>query len=209
MLLSILLAAMLLPASPKSIGCVAFGATTPNTVQTDSLRGPGGVAAVLKVSSNDDASKNSHHCSADYQLILTRGKAAPEAIDLLTSDDEYGRLLSIQLSGFSQDGKRVFGILAESGRYPLTMLFEYDESRESKVRLIDLRKRFAEAGAKCLTTYEVTGTTEPDAVVVAASSPRGCLAQGSWLVPLGSDRPTRLMQKSEVIGLYPSGANPP
>jgi hypothetical protein len=106
--------------------CVEGGANIA-TAETESLRGPLGVVVVLKVSSDDDHSQNTHLCEADYTLLVThadRGAVVP--VDLLTTDDDWDRTLSLTLSGFAHDGKRVFGVLAEKGKHPSTVLFAYD-----------------------------------------------------------------------------------
>jgi hypothetical protein len=75
--------------------------------QTQPVRGPAGSSAILKVSSSDDASKDSHQCSADYQLLVTPATGeTPTTVDFLSSDGDYGRSLSVRLDGFSQDGGR-------------------------------------------------------------------------------------------------------
>ena len=73
------------------------------TAQTEPLRGPGGVSAMLQVSSADDHESNTHLCSAEYRLVLTAAHGgAPVVIDLLTSPSDWGRSLSLHLDGFSE-----------------------------------------------------------------------------------------------------------
>src|ERR1700676_680398 len=109
MLPVILLVASLSPPHQASAECVDTGATTAAT-ETQAVRGPSGTAAVLKVSTSDDHSKNSHQCSANYQLLITPAAGGcPVAVDVLTADDAYGRTLSLHLDGFTRDGKRVLG----------------------------------------------------------------------------------------------------
>jgi len=98
---------------------------------------------VLKVSTADDHGTNSHDCNAEYQLLfLPAGARAAVVVNLLTSDAEYDRIISLRLDGFSQDGKRVFGVLSEVGKYPATTLFVYSTA-DGRVQLMDLRKSFA------------------------------------------------------------------
>jgi hypothetical protein len=105
MLLPILFATLILPAWQASTHCVDSGADTATT-QTQPLSGPGGASAVLKVSTADDHSKNSHECMAEYQLGFTpAGGGAPVYVDLIASDADYDRIISLRLYGFSQDGK--------------------------------------------------------------------------------------------------------
>ena len=116
MMLPTLVAAFLLPAQVISMPCGNIAAT-----QTQPVRGRDGMVAVLKVSSEDDHSKNSHDCQAEYQLLMMPGPGgAPVAVDLLTSDAAWNRNLSLRLNGFSQNGARVFGVISEDGKFPST-----------------------------------------------------------------------------------------
>src|ERR1700693_2630757 len=100
MLLPLLLAVSLLPAQQASVHCVDTGTETAAS-RTQPLHGPGGVVAVLKVSTADDHSKNSHDCNAEYQLlIMPAGARTPVVVDLLTSDADYDRIISLRLDGF-------------------------------------------------------------------------------------------------------------
>jgi hypothetical protein len=207
MLLPILLVASLLPSQQASMRCV--GSTSDMTAtQTQPLRGPGGVIAVLKVSSDDDHGKNTHLCSADYVLVITPGDAgAAKAVDLLTSDADWDRTLSLRLDGFAHDGTRVFGILKERGKYPSTMLFEYNTA-DGNVQLIDLKKRFAHlVTARCNATFDVIGTTETGAIVVELNSAKPCAAVGRWLINRTGGSVHRLPHGSPIQNLFPSGGD--
>src|SRR5208282_4283845 len=165
-MLLILLAASLLPVQQASMQCTDAGATAAS-VQTQPLRGPDGTFAILTVSSADDHNKDSHQCSADYQLLLLRSPTdATSAADLLSSDAEYGRNLSLRLSGFSQDGKRIYGILSEDGNAPSTTLFEYDVAK-STLQLFDLNEQFARIfDRRCTATFDVVGNAEKGSIVL-------------------------------------------
>jgi hypothetical protein len=206
MLLPILLATSLLPSQQASMRCVDGGSVTA-AVQTQPLRGPDGMVAVLKVSSADDHSKNSHLCNADYVLLITPANAGAAAtVDLLTTDADWDRTLSLRLDGFSHDGKQVFGVLAERGKYPSDVLFDYGTT-ERKARLIDIRKQVAHvAAARCATTFDVVGTTEAGGIVVELDSENPCTARGCWVVSTdGSAR--RLLQGASVRSLFAPGAS--
>jgi hypothetical protein len=115
MLPLILIAASLLPSQKAAMECADAGAAIASA-ETDPAHGPSGATAVLKVSTSDDHSKDSHDCNADYKLAVTPSAGgAPVEVNFLASDGDYGRSLSPRLAGFSQDGKRVLGILAEGG----------------------------------------------------------------------------------------------
>lgn len=205
MLLSILLAASLLPLRLASMHCVDGGADTAAT-QTQPLRGPGRLVAVLKVSSADDHGKNTHLCNAEYVLLITSGTGAARAVNLLTTNAEWGRTLSLKLDGFARNGKQVFGVLTERGKYPSTVLFDYDTAAD-KVQIIDLEARFAHiVKARCNTTFGVLGTTDSGAIVVGLSSAKACEAQGRWLTDFTGDSVHRLPQDTPVRRLVTSGA---
>ena len=202
MLLPILFAALLLPAQQASMHCVDTGAETA-AAQTQPLPGPGGASAVLKVSTADDHSKNSHDCNAEYQLLLMRtGADTPVVVDLIMSDADYDRLLFLPLDGFSLDGKRVFGIVSETGRYPSTTLLDYDTVR-GQVQLIDLKKPFAHiVAAKCSATFDAIGTTETGGIVLELDYADKCAPKSRWLLNPSSQKPQPLPQGASVTNLY-------
>lgn len=202
MLLLILLAAWFVPAEQASTNCVDTGANIAGT-QTQPVRGPGGATAVLKVSSSDDHSKNSHMCNAEYQLLVfSAGGGAPAVVDLLISDGEWGRSLTVNLDGFSQDGKQVLGVLSEDGKYSLTQLFEYSTA-DGKVQLTDLTKPLARvATANCRQTFDVIGTTATGAVVLALDSTKQCTDDRRWVVDPARGQLQRLSHGASILGLY-------
>jgi hypothetical protein len=68
MLSVMLVAASFLAATEVSVKCART-----EKVETETVRGPIGTSAVLKVATHDDYSKDSHLCEADYQLVITKG----------------------------------------------------------------------------------------------------------------------------------------
>jgi len=124
------------------------------------------------------------------------------AVDVLTSDGDWGRNLSLRLNGFSQDGKQLFGILSEGGNFPSTTLFDYNTG-DGKLRVIDLTKRFANmVAAKCHATFDVIGTTATGAIVLKLNSAKQCAPGGRWLVSPSSSSVRRLPQDASFLGLY-------
>jgi hypothetical protein len=201
MLLPILLAASILPGPQAAMECVDTGADMATT-QTRSVRGPNGVTAVLKVSSADDHSKNAHDCDAEYTLVVTPAAGTPVVVDFLASDGEWGRSLSLRLDGFSRDGKRVFGILSEGGKYPSATLFDYDTTG-GPVNLIDLKKRFAHVIATgCSATFDVAGTTETGAIVVMLNSGKPCAVSRRWLLNPAESKPRILPPAAPIQDLF-------
>jgi hypothetical protein len=177
--------------------------------ETQPVRGPGGAMAVLKVSSTDDHSKNSHECSAEYQLLFKPPSAsAPLVVDLLITDAEYGRNLMLQLEGFSQDGKHVFGIFSEDGKYANSSLFDYDTTAR-QVQIIDLTKLFF-GSQQCRTTFSVMGTSENGVIAVELNSVNGCVRKRLFLLNPVSRMVQNPSRTTAILGLYkpesPTGA---
>ena len=202
-------ASSLVLAPQTSMKCADTGANIA-TAQTQPVRGPAGVSAVLKVSSADDHSKNAHLCNAEYQLlVMSAAGGTPTVVDLLTTDDDYYRSLSLRLDGFSKNGKRILGIFSESGKHPSTTLFDY-HTADGKVQLVDVSKQFAHiAAAKCGPTFAVIGTTESGAIVVELDSPTQCASNGRWLLNSTSSKPQRLPQNASILTLYKFKADAP
>jgi hypothetical protein len=197
MLLLILLAASLMPTQKVSVNCANTAA-----IQTQPVPGPGGVVAVLRASSEDDRSKNSHLCNAKYQLLISGPGGSQRVADLLTSDDDYGRTLSLRLSGFSQDGKRILGIVSEGGKHPFTTLFDYHTS-DGKAQLTDITEQFAPVmAANCSSMFEVIGTTKTGAIVLEMNSAARCASNRRWLLDSSRNRPRRLSQGTKILSLY-------
>jgi len=194
----LLLSASLLSAQETSMECVNNGA-----LETQSVPGPGGVAAVLKVSAADDYSKNTHDCMAKYQLLVRpTGDGPVIATELLSSNGNWGRKLGAHLDGYSQDGKRVFGIFSEGGRAPSTTLFDYDAAT-SRVKLVDLKKDLSRLqGLKCGTTFAIAGTTETGAIVLEPNTTDQCQSKYHWTIDPSSGVMQRLAPGKTIVDLY-------
>ncbi|HWR53459.1 MAG TPA: hypothetical protein VN428_20295 [Bryobacteraceae bacterium] len=171
--------------------------------QTRAVRGPGGVAAVLKIYSEDDHSKDRHDCRADYQLLLLPANGGPAlVVKLLSSDAGWARPLSVQLDGFSHDGKRLFGVPYEGGKYAFATLFDYDiTSREAK--LIDFKRGLAQLKAvKCGARVAVAGTTGNGSIVVEPNTADQCPSNDRWLLDPSTGELALLPLEQAVVGLY-------
>jgi len=203
-MLLILLVASLLPSQQASMDCVDTGANIAAT-ETPAVRGPAGATAVLKVSTSDDYGKNSHDCNADYKLALTRATdGAPVEVDFLASDGDYGRSLSLRLSGFSQDGKRVLGILAEGGKSPTMLLFDYRGS-DAPVAIVDLKMKFSRvAPPGCIQTLDVIGTTASGVIVMESNSEKACGSSRRWLADAAVSKAQPLPPNTAILSLYES-----
>lgn len=174
------------------------------TVKTQSVAGPN-ATAVLKVSSEDDHAKDTHLCMADYQLVITRADGPqPPPVDVLSSDNDWGRNISVQLSGFSHDGKRILGIVREGGTTPVQQVFDYNTD-DGTVRLFDLIKLVGHrAPTRCLASAEILGTTESGAIVSRLSTGKHCTNSSRWLLNsvYGPMRPAS--KHTTILELYKS-----
>jgi hypothetical protein len=202
MLLGIVVAGWLALVQQASLTCSNIA-----TAQTQSVRGPAGTVAVLKVSTEDDHSKNAHLCMADYKLLITRSSDQPESVDLLSSDDEWGRSLSIQLSGFSHDGQRILGMFSEGSANPVQQVFDYNTD-DGNVKSFDLRKLAAHATpTKCLSHAQIVGTVESGGIVIQLKSGKYCENSSRWVLNSASGPLQHLSKRASVQDLYGSGGD--
>jgi hypothetical protein len=195
LLLLLLLSASLLSAQEASLEC-----SNPATAQTPSVRGPAGMTAIVKISTKDDSSKDSHDCMAEYRLVIQPSAGAPVIADFLSSDGDWGRKLTARLDGFSPDGKQVFGILSEGGRTPTAMVFNY-HGADQQVELLDMKRALKQmAAAKCGTSAAVAGTTDSGAIVLESNPASQCAIR--WLFDPATKISRRLSESLSVHVLY-------
>lgn len=201
MLLTLLAAGLVTFVQPVSVACGSSA-----VAQTQAVRGPDAATAVLKVSTEDDHAKDTHLCMADYKLEITGNSAQPHAAALLASDNDWGRRISIQLGGFSQDGKEILGMFSEGGSSPTQQVFEYSQDDES-VRFFDLRKLAANLKPeKCLVNAQIMGTLKSGAVVVQLRSGKNCVRLSEWLLNSVNGPLRHLPRHALVQQLYPAVA---
>lgn len=178
----------------------------PAAAQTQAVTGPRGVSAVLRVETEDDHSKDSHECMADYELEIANGGDGRTA-DILSSDDEYGRRVTMRLDGFSQDGRRVIGILSESGKDATTALFDYHIDG-GEARLVDLSKMFLPTiREQCSRGFDAVGTTADGVIVVELAASKECGAGGRWAVDTDGSEPKKLSGHAKVTPFYGAKAD--
>jgi hypothetical protein len=196
MLLLLLLSVSLLSAQEASLDCSNIA-----TAQTQPVRGPAGVSAVVKVATEDDHSKDSHDCMAEYKLVVQpAGSGQPVISDILSSDGDWGRKVSVRLDGFSSDGKQVFGILSEGGHTPATIVFNY-HADDQQVELHNMNKALQQiAAAKCGMSATVAGTTDSGAIVLESSRATQCGTR--WLFDPASHGLHRLPLGQSVHALF-------
>jgi len=196
---SLILLAGLLVVAPQEAGMTC---TNIASTQTQPMQGPAGVTAVLKVSTEDDHGKNTHLCQADYQLVIIRGAASEPAVEVMASDDAWDRRISLRLSGFSRDGKHIFGTISEKGDTPMEMLFDY-ETPNKKIHVLEPAKLIAGRVPRgCVARTEVAGTTEGDDIVLQMNFTGNCAPAGRWRLNSDSGRMRRLANTDAVSDLF-------
>lgn len=197
MLLALLTATVVSFTQPVSLTCGASA-----TAQTVAVHGPEEMGAVLKVSTEDDHAKDTHLCMADYKLLLSHKSEPAKEIEVLTSDNDWSRKISIEVSGFTSDGKKVLGIFSEAGSAPIQQVFEYSADDDS-VQLFDLRKFAAHlTGTRCLINAQILGTTESGGIVLQLSSGKYCGTVSRWQLTSVNGPLQRLPRHAAVRDLY-------
>jgi hypothetical protein len=165
--------------------------------ETRSKTGPGGVAAVLTVHSEDDHGKNSHQCEANYHLRITLPDGREEAADsspigFTNSIAEWGRRLSVHLDGFSRDGQHIFGVISEGGEYSFVQVFDFKRGGphvEIAVQDGWLRLR----AVKCGASFAVAGMTNAGEIVLEPNTAGRCRIDHRWVL----DRAGKLRDLAE------------
>lgn len=197
MLLALLAAGLVTFVQPVSVKCGGSA-----VAQTQAAHGPEAARAVLKVSTEDDHAKDTHLCMADYKLEITHSSDQPHTAELLSSDNDWGRKVSIELGGFSQDGKTIVGMFDEGGSSPTQQVFEYSTDDES-IRLFDLRRLAASLKPeKCLINAQIVGTLNSGAIVVQLRSGKNCVRTSEWLLNSVNGPMQRLPRHASVQPLY-------
>ena len=168
--------------------------------QSKVVRGPAGATAVLKVHSQDDHSKNSHDCMADYSLQISPADSTNTG-RFLSSDGDWGRRLLVHLDGFSRDGKHVFGTISEGGKYSFVNVIDYDRTAHH-VDLISIQQgQMHLRAAKCGTSFAVAGSTNAGAIVLQPNTANRCRGDHHWLLDrTGTLR--KLAQDEPLLSLY-------
>jgi hypothetical protein len=150
--------------------------------QTAPLRSSAGFTAMLKMHSEDDHSKNSHLCEADYSLQISRpdGSANPPS-DLISGDDDWDRPIAFRIDGFYRDGHHVFVVVLD-GAYPGSVYaMDYDMSSGSISREVSLDRHFTRHLSRaCAATLHITGISPAGLMVLGSSAKDGCPRAELW-----------------------------
>ena len=196
----LLLTASLAHAQFESMEC-----SNVSTAQTQTVAGPSGLSAFVKVSSGDDHNKELHTCMAEYELLLkSGGEDEPTVVNLTSNDADWGRHLSVHLAGFSGDGKRILATISEDGQYPVVVLVQYDVADES-VKVTDLKEALAQLAAlHCGTALAVAGTTNSGAIALKPATVSKCAIDYRWQIDPASGDLQRLAKGTRIDPLYPA-----
>lgn len=175
-------------------------------LQSPAVYGPGESKAVLRISAEDDHAKETHLCMADYKLEITHAADQPQTVELMSSDNEWGRKISIGLSGFSADGQKIFGKFSEGGSAPVEQMFEYDTD-DGNVRFFELGTLAAHiASPKCIAKAQVIGTTAKGAIAIRMDTGKNCDRWSRWQLSSVRGPLQRLPKHATVQSLYQPGS---
>jgi hypothetical protein len=176
--------------------CVAQGQSSEGVLtcgvgvkgQTEQVRSSAGFTVALTMNADDDHSKNSHECLANFAFQITRPDGTSSVQGFLSSDDEWNRPLVFRIDGFSPDGKHAFIFLSE-GDYPAEITVgEYDITTSlppggflNAVRSVVLGAPFSQRLARdCAATLHVIGTTPVGYIVLGTEATDGCANVERW-----------------------------
>lgn len=181
MLPSLLLMLFLQPAAVQSSG--PGGPTCGvSDAQTSPLRSGAGFTATLKMHSEDDHSKNSHLCEADYSLLISRPDGlANLPFNVLGDDGDWDRPIAFRVDGFSRDGHHVF-VFILAGAYPGSIYtMEYDMSSGARSRDVSLDRHFTSRLSRaCAATLHIAGISPKGLMVLGSSAKDGCPRAELW-----------------------------
>jgi hypothetical protein len=137
---------------------------------------------MLKMHSEDDHSKNSHLCEADYSLQISRpdGSANPP-LNFFGGDDDWDRPIAFRIDGFSRDGHHVFVVILD-GAYPDSIYtMDYDMRSGSRSREASLDRHFTRRLSRaCAATLHIAGISPKGLMVLGSSAKDGCPRGELW-----------------------------
>jgi hypothetical protein len=144
--------------------------------QTAPLRSSAGFTAMLKMHSEDDHSKNSHLCEADYSLQISRpdGSANPP-FGFFGDDDDWERPIAFRIDGSSRDGHHVFVVILDTAYPGSIYMMDYDMSLGSISREVSLDRHFTRHLSRaCAATLHIAGISPKGLMVLGSSAKDGC-----------------------------------
>lgn len=122
---------------------------------------------------------------ASYTLRITLPDGRDGAAGLIpsmgftASDGEWGRRLSVHLDGFSKDGKHIFGVISEGGKYSFVQVFDF--RRDGSHSEIQVKNGLARLRAvNCGTSFAIAGTTGNGELVLEPNTENRCRADHRW-----------------------------
>lgn len=156
--------------------------------QTAAVRSSAGFTVVLTMSGDDDHSRNSHQCEAEFSLNITRPDGTSLAFKFFSSDDRWDRPLAFRVEGFSPDGKHVFIFISEDS-YPADITVgQYDITASpppggwlNEVKGAMLAAPFTRRLSRnCAATLHIIGTTPVGYIVLGTEAKDGCASVERW-----------------------------
>src|SRR5271170_3227629 len=69
--------------------------------QTEAVRSSAGFTVALTMNADDDHSKNSHECMANFAFQVTRPDGTSSVLGFLSSNDKWDRPLVFRIEGYS------------------------------------------------------------------------------------------------------------
>ena len=187
-------------------------------VQTAPLRSSVGFTAILKMHGDDDHSKDTHLCEADYSLQISRPDGSANPPFNVTSDDaEWDRPLVFRIDGFSRNGHDVFVFILD-GAYPGSIdTMDYDMNSD-RPREVFLDQHFTRRlGRACAATLHIAGISTKGLMVLGSSARDGCSRAELWQLRSNRNKgglvlpeyPEKLSSHTGIATLDPGSAVQP
>jgi hypothetical protein len=124
---------------------------------------------------------------ANYSLRITLPDGRDGAAGLIppmgfiSSIGEWGRRLSVHLDGFSDDGKHIFGVISEGGKYSSVRVFDFKRDGSH----VEIRVQHGLSllrAVNCGTSFAVAGTTDAGELVLEPNAASRCRMDHRWLL---------------------------
>lgn len=125
---------------------------------------------------------------ASYYLRITFPDGRTTQLPPATSygfgnnDGEWGRRLSVHLDGFSRDGRHIYGVISEGGKYSLVQVFDF-EREDGPFKVVQIKEGLPRLKAgHCGTSFAVAGTTDSGELVLEPNTASPCRMEHRWVL---------------------------